>query len=691
MAAERRAESRGLRPGRGRGVLSFLEQHRILRAAGIGVLSAAAALLMGTMGLLERAELATYDMRVRAMAPGGTSDLIEVVDYDQDTIELYHKWGRFGLWNRMVHKRLIEYIARGKPRLIVFDIIFSKGSSAEDEEFAEKCEELGNVVHSCVIFDSVLNDRAAERNYPLPPPAVIEKLSLEKRPWFTPDRNGATWPFRADPGRNLQVGLLANCLAVGSIHLEKGIDGVTRTVSPAVGHRGYLWPTLSMAAAMNHVGARPSFEPGELQLGEHRFPLDAEGRRHVFWYGPGNEEQGGLPARYPVTAAFRALLSESALRRKASRGTPLPKGFVDPGRFRDKIVLIHTGAAGSHDIRRTPFGNEPGVYIHAAALESLVRGDSVLRAGNWSAAMAAGFLALLVALAFPGQGWRAALRGTGAWVLLAGGYAGACYWAYSQMHVWLGLVVPQVSGGVSLATSLLAGYLVEGRRARRLRRGMSRFLSPEVLAEVADELDNLRPGMGKRHQVSMMFCDVRNFTTMSERLEPEAVMEILGIYLGAMTDVIMNNGGTLSKYLGDGIMAFWGAPLATPDHARRAARAALEMIATQEEVKRQLAEAGRPTFEIGIGLHAGDAVIGTVGSDRRLEYTAIGDTVNLASRVESLTKEFKVRICVTSDFARGLKDAYEFRELGSVTVKGRSAQVKILELREKESSEEAEA
>jgi adenylate cyclase len=178
----------------------------------------------------------------------------------------------------------------------------------------------------------------------------------------------------------------------------------------------------------------------------------------------------------------------------------------------------------------------------------------------------------------------------------------------------------------------------------------------------------------------MMFCDVRNFTTMSEKLEPEQVLKILEVYLGRMTEVIMASGGTLSKYLGDGIMAFWGAPQSQPDHAARAARVALEMIAAQEEIKRDLEAAGQPSFEIGIGLHRGPAVVGVVGSDERLEYTAIGDTVNLASRVESLTKEYKVRIVVTSDLAEGAGGGFDYRQLGHTRVKGRSAEVRVMEL-----------
>jgi adenylate cyclase len=689
MAAKGKRDSRIHRPGRGGEFFSFLEQHRMLRVVGIAAGSALLAVVLGWTDILERAELSTYDLRVRTMAPGGQSDLVVVVDYDQYTVERYaEQWGRLGYWPRSIHKAVLEHLARGNPKVVAYDFIFSFGADADDEEFAEKCGALGNVVHACVLFDSVLGEDAAKA-HPAPPQVLCRKLALgaERAPFQ--QLSGATWPYRATPP-DMEVGLLEKATAVGSIHLEKDLDSIARRVSPGVNHAGYLWPALSTAVAMSYLGERPSFSPGEMRIGKRRMLLDAKGRRLLKWYGPGKKHRKGDQRRYKALIVGDLIEAEKLIR--AGKSKDIPAGVaVEPGSLEGKIVLVATGAAGAYDLRQTPFGYEPGVYVHAAAIESLIRGESVWRAGGWWSAGIALLLGLLVAISFPGSGWRAVLRGSLAYVVVAGGFAILSFVLYSRANTWIALIVPQMAAGASLAGSLLAGYLVEGRRARRLRRGMSRFLSPEVLAEVADDLDNLRPGMGKRREVSMMFCDVRNFTTMSEKLEPEAVMEILGVYLGSMTDVIMDNGGTLSKYLGDGIMAFWGAPLEIPDHTERAARAALDMIAAQEEVKKQLAADGKPTFDIGIGLHSGDAVIGTVGSERRLEYTAIGDTVNLASRVESLTKEFKVRICVTSDFSRGLRDKFEFKELGSVRVKGRSAEVKVFELGEKPQKSEDEA
>lgn len=646
--------------GAGARLLRFLERRRLARALAIGAAAALLALALGAGGVLERAELASHDARARWLAPRGRSGLIEIVDYDEASVRLLSErmnLDRFGLWPRSIHQRMLEYLARGRPRLVVVDILFAEsGGNDEDLDFAGQCAGMGNVVLSAVIFPSRHGAAAAERIYRPLPPGPAARLSLGPARPELPDLDGATWPYPE---------LAAAGRALGSIQLETDLDNVTRRISPAVNHRGRLWPTLPTAVAAAFLDAKPEFAPGLMRLAGREFPLDSEGRRLIRWYGPGR-------ARYRAWPAARLFESESAIR--AGKRPDVP-----PEAFRDKIVILASNAAGAYDLRYTPFGSEPGCYLHAAAIESLVRGQTLRRAGGGWTAAAAAALALAVALAFAGKGWRAALRGSAGYALAAGGYAGAGLALYGS-GLWVDLAVPEAAAALALGGSLLGGYLIEGRQARHLRKALARFLSPEVLAEVAPTIEDLRPGVGRRRTVTVMFCDIRGFTPLSEKLPPEAVVELLDAYLQSMSEAIMARGGTLSKYIGDGIMAFWNAPVERPDHAALAARAALDMVAAQEGLKRRLAAAGRPVFDVGIGLHAGVAVVGTVGSEKRLDYTAIGDVVNLASRVEGLTRDFGARIVVTSELAALAGAGFEYRPLGTVTVKGRSAPVEVLEL-----------
>mgnify|MGYP000863707647 CR=1 FL=1 len=676
------AGSVAARRGFGTRATALLERHRWARAALIGLLGAAAALAAGRGRLAEHLEVLTHDARVRATAEGGESPLIEVVDYDQLSIELLcteKQLPRFGLWPRSIHKRMIEYLERGHPKVIAFDILFSTAGAGdmlddEDRSFAECCARAGNVVSACNFFASSLDGERARAAYPPPPGPLAERFSLGPSAFSHPPStafSGATWPYAE---------LMAGSRGVGSIQLETDRDSVTRQVSPVVMHHGRLWPALSTAVAVAASGRRAVDGSDSTICGRS---LTGHGPRLLRWYGPGVAHREGQTPRYRAWPAHLLFDSETALRRNAERkpGDPELPVPVDPARFRDKIVLIASNAPGSYDLRYTPFGYEPGVFVHAAAIESLMRGDAVSRAGWPWTALAAAALALAAAFSFAvGRARRAALAGSGSTLLLGGGYVAAAFWLYGRGGLWIDLVAPLAALGLVLAGSLLAGYLVEGRQARVMRRGMARFLSPEVLREIGGDLDSLRPGMGRKREITVMFCDARGFTGISERLSPEAAVEVLDAYLGAMSDCILAEGGTLSKYIGDGIMAFWNAPADCPDHPERAARAALAMVRAQEGIKARLAATGRPAFDIGVGLHVGEAVVGTVGSEKRLDYTAIGDTVNLASRVEGLTKDFKVRICVTGDFAERAGGRFEFRGLGRVQVKGRSAGVEILEL-----------
>jgi adenylate cyclase len=628
--------------------VTFLEKRRTLRAVLVGACAAGVTAVLWAAGALQRLEYDSYDWRVRRMAPGGRSDSVVVVTYDDVTLDyLGYRWGAMP---RNVFAELIDALAGAGARVIALDLLLVDDDRSElDTEMAEACRRAGNVIAACAFGRK--HGAGEDR---VPAGVATHSVGPAGGPFQTYDR--AVFPF----------GKLAAAVAgLGGVQVEPDADGVIRGLSPAACWHRRLWPSLSAAAVSRYHGAELSAEPGAVRIGTYRYPLRADGQRLIYWWG---RNVGTRQRRYETISA--AWVYDNAEEGKEELA----------GAFRGKIVVVGTSATGTFEARLTPLGGEPGMYVHAAAIDNLLTGHFVMRAG-WPLTL---FMMLLmsfaVSLAFPGRGWGAVLRGLGVWLLLAGSHVTVAVLCYKQNRLWMDVAVPQVAGLLALPGSLVSGLLVEGWRVRRFRRAFSRFLSPQVLAEVAGQLDELRPGVGRRVELTMMFCDVRNFTPMSEKLEPEEVLRLLEVYLGRMTDVIMAVGGTLSKYLGDGIMAFWGAPQAQPDHAERAARAALEMVAAQEEIKKQLSAEGRPAFDIGIGLHTGQAVVGTVGSDQRLEYTAIGDTVNLASRVESLTKEFKVRIVVTSELAERAGGEFGYRPLGTVTVKGRSAEVRVLEL-----------
>jgi adenylate cyclase len=347
-------------------------------------------------------------------------------------------------------------------------------------------------------------------------------------------------------------------------------------------------------------------------------------------------------------------------------------GSVDPAIFRGAIVLVGATTPVLQDVFSTPFARArtmPGVEVHANVLETLIRGDAYRTVPLWAVAGAT------AAAAF-GAAWLAArlrvLRGFVVVVLIALGLAVATFAAFTSGHVWFPAMGTLMALGLGYGLTVIDNYIREQRERRRL----SQFFSPTVLREIVRHRADAALGSSRR-RLTVLFSDIRGFTSISERVEPEQVVEMLREYLTEMTDVVFRHGGTVDKYIGDCIMALYNVPFEDPDHAANAIRTALEL---QE---RALAVAARWEARLGakirngVGINTGDAVVGTMGSRQRLEYTAIGDTVNLASRLEGLTKEYGVGVIISEDTQEAVRGRFLTRQLGVVAVRGKSLPVKI--------------
>jgi adenylate cyclase len=213
-------------------------------------------------------------------------------------------------------------------------------------------------------------------------------------------------------------------------------------------------------------------------------------------------------------------------------------------------------------------------------------------------------------------------------------------------------------------------YIVEASEKRKIRNAFGLYLNPELARQVSERPEMLRLG-GEKRVLTVLFSDIRGFTSISERLDPSALVELLNVYLGKMTDVVFANEGTLDKYIGDAIMAIWGAPIPHDDHAARASRAAVGMVECLEKLHTEFDARGWPRLETGIGLHTGEMIVGNMGSVRRLSYTVMGDNVNLGSRLEGLTKYYHTRIIASEDTVRAAGDGIVAREIDLVRVKAR--------------------
>ncbi len=349
------------------------------------------------------------------------------------------------------------------------------------------------------------------------------------------------------------------------------------------------------------------------------------------------------------------------------------RGEVPPEAFAGKIVLVGATSPVLHDLFPTPFartGDMPGVEIHANVLETLLLGIPIVplpRGAPEALTILAG--AFAVWAGSTRRPFRAFAVVSGAGIA----YLALTHAAFLGWRYWMPAVSVPLALAVGYSGAAVQNFVNEQREKRRL----SRFFSPAVVREIVRSHDAGEALESGRRRLTVLFSDIRGFTTMSERLAPEDVVEFLREYLTVMTDAVFKHGGTVDKYIGDAIMALYNVPFEAPDHAAQAVRTALEFQRRLEGLAARFGPRVGAPLRCGVGIHTGDAVVGTLGSAQRLEYTAIGDTVNLGSRLESITKDFDVPILISEATWVEVRDLFRTRYLGEVTVKGKEVPVKI--------------
>ncbi len=436
-------------------------------------------------------------------------------------------------------------------------------------------------------------------------------------------------------------------------------DGTMRTELAAIRFKGRYCVPFFLALLRAYEG-NPMLALGldsggvaQVRLGTTDIPVDELGRMLITYRGPA----GTIP-HFSASDVINLRVPKDALA--------------------GKIVLVGAIAKGIGDRAVTPMGGEfPRVEIHASAIDDVLTNDFIVRSRTVTVAVeriAAALLGVGITIA---TAWLTPLWGFIAAVLLA-----TAYFTYAQHllltdHVLVGVVFP---GTVVFGTfGLLSAfrYFVEGREKRRLRHAFEHYLHPEVISSVVENPGRLKLG-GERRVITILFADIVNYTGLSERTDPAALVAMLNDYMTKMTDLIMESGGVVDKIRGDGIMAFWGAPAELPNHARAAVDSALAMLGELKTLNDN--DPRFKTVDIGIGIATGEAIVGNFGGQRRFDYSVIGDTVNLASRLEGLTRQFKVHLIVSRETFTQARPQSIAREIGMVRVKGKENAVPVVEV-----------
>ena len=406
------------------------------------------------------------------------------------------------------------------------------------------------------------------------------------------------------------------------------------------------WPMLSLKIA--------DFGVESVRLNELAIPTDESGRLLINFLGP----SGTFP-HYSVSDVLH--------------------GRLPADLFKDKIVLVGATATGIYDMRVTPFGAVyPGVEIHATVIDNILHQNFLIHSG-WTKFIDFCMilvLGLIVGIAIPRA--RAA-RGVLLILVLLTLFVGANTYVFSRYNIWLNLIYPVLTMMTIYLAITVYRYITEEREKKKIRGAFQYYLTASVINEMLKDPTKLKLG-GDKKDLTVLFSDIRGFTAISEKLTPEELVHLLNEYLTAMTDIVFKYDGLLDKYMGDAIMAVYGAPLDQPDHPVRACRTALDMMEELKKLQQQWSAEGRPVLRIGVGINSGDMVVGNMGSQMRFDYTVMGDSVNLGSRLESINKEYGTSIVISEYTYEAVKDVLFCRELDSVQVKGKKLPVKIYEL-----------
>ncbi|TBR21098.1 adenylate/guanylate cyclase domain-containing protein [bacterium] len=488
---------------------------------------------------------------------------------------------------------------------------------------------------------------------------VFDVLFNSPSPYGTPDDEAFAKALKgtntvlatggAGPGRLPHPLLRAAAGRLGDASARADLDGVYRRVPLSSVRDGEPVPTLAAAAVLAAGGDRALAEAPRQDGGL------------LLRFRPANA--------YPTLPAARLLQSWQAVQEGR-------KPDLDPSVLKGRIVLVGLSAPGLLDLRPTPVrAAAPGTEAVATAVDNILNGDFLRRAPGASALLSLLALAAGAASALRlRQAWQAGLAAAGASFLLAAAAVGAF-----RSGFWVDMVLPQLALWSAFAGGSAWGYAVEGRKKRDIQKAFSLYLAPEMVAEIAANPDALALG-GKRCELSCYFSDIENFTNFSEKLTPEKLTALMNRYLGEMTDTVLASGGTLDKYIGDAVMAFWGAPLPHPGHALTACKAALRNQERLAVLRETLVREGYPVVKARIGLNSGSASVGNLGSPMRFSYTALGDDVNLASRLEGANKLYGTYILISHATRTQAGAGIEVRELDLIKVKGKDRASAVYEL-----------
>lgn len=597
---------------------------------------------------IHNVDLKMKDLRLLVRGTVEQHSTVVIVAIDNKSVKEIGRWP----WSREKIGELIKGMADYGVKVTALDVVFSESQNlVSDTALAEKIALSGNVIEGYFFRNEM---------HPLDP-EVLAQIQSSKIQQLHIDSGVTSVPLIEYANMDANIPLIGQgALAYGFFNVIQDTDGLFRRVPLLMMYNGNIFPSIVLQALQQYTHERVNVGIGlsgirSIQLGKLTIPSSREGEVSVNYYGP-----GGSIRTYSAVDIIKKRLPSDELQ--------------------GKIAFVGFTEMGIYDIRPTPFDSTlPGVEIHATAAANtleqciIIRNSGTIVAERILLFLLPLLLALLLGLA------PNATVGLFAVSVVSALYLAFNYLLFSRYLLDLSILHPLMALGFTTLSSEIYRSLVVDRKGRYMKKAFSNYVSADLVAQIMKNPDSLKLG-GEKRNISILFSDIRGFTSLSEKLSPEALVQVLNEYLNPMTLIVLEEKGTLDKYIGDAVMALYNAPLDVADHADHACRSALKMMVKLTELNQSFIERDIQPIDIGIGINTGDAVVGNMGAAMRFDYTAIGDNVNLASRLEGLNKMYGTHIIVSESTKLLAGNDLNFREIDLVAVKGKLQPVPIYEL-----------
>lgn len=592
-----------------------------------------------------------------------TTNKVAIVDIDEKSLKEVGQWP----WPRVEIAKLLYNIAKDEPKAIGLDIVFAESDNSSPRKVLSKLgyEELENIPDYDEVLAEVFagtptvsgyifvanDDGIPKGESPKISSIVIERGKGEVETLMLPYRAIANIPI-----------LQENSVTSGFFNTVPDDDGIIRSVPLMMKYENALFPALSLEMVRfgedeNKIYINYNGNDGisSIELGKHNIPTDRFGRMIVNFYGGAH--------------TFEYISATDILNER-----------IPPEKIKDRYILIGTSASGLLDLRSTPYESVyPGVEVHATAIENIITDNYIYRP-NFIEGMEILSAAIIFILTFALFYFTSALWAIIVATALFFAVSFGVYFLMFEHGLIISLFLPSLILSLSFISATVINYFFETRQKELIKARFAKKVSPAVVEELmkSEGGDVLE---GKEKYITIFFSDVRGFTTISEALgSPKALIDLLNEYMTPMVEIIVQEKGTIDKFIGDAIMAYWNAPNDVPDHEDRALTSAIKQINALKGLNVKIESEGKPRIDIGIGLNSGLCTVGEMGSAGRADYTIIGDPVNLGSRLEGLCKPYGAKIILSEFTLAGLKrDDYLIRELDMVKVKGKTEPVRIYE------------